>query len=153
MSFLQTFKTYKSRILVTIAILLCAGSAIGVKAYRSWRINAELAEVDQMKARAEQVIKTQIAKMTPDQLRVYLADRYKSLVQQANPSLNGIEVYYDEWPRDRSRFRLYAHHAYFSKYSFSAGPLGRHVEQWEQDHRPELNRGRRGHNWGQVGNE
>ena len=29
----------------------------------------------------EQVIKTQLAAMTPDQLRVYLATQYKSLIQ------------------------------------------------------------------------
>ena len=46
MPLLQTFKTYKTWILVTTAIFLGA-SAIGVKAYRSWRLSAEIAEMDQ----------------------------------------------------------------------------------------------------------
>jgi len=140
MPLLQIFKTKQTWLLITIAILVCASAPIGVRAYRTWRLKQEAARLAQAEAEYKKLEQSMLAQMTDDQLRKALATKYKSLIQEANPSLNGIQVYYDEWAPDKSRFKLYAHHPNFSKFSFSSGPLAKQVEQWESEHRAELRR-------------
>lgn len=148
---------HKKAILITTCVLLLIAIPFSVQAYRIWRakvelarLNAEIAQRAEFEAHARKLLKVMRDKMTPEQLRESLTREYKALVEQENPSLNDIEVAADpvpldvveDVPVDARRYRIYAQHPFFNKYSFSAGPFGRAVKRWEAEHREELKQAR-----------
>src|SRR5262249_1162915 len=94
-SALTGIRSHKKQTLIAAAIAICVAAPFAVSAYRNWRTNAEIARLTETNVIIEQVLAEQVAKMTPEQLRQFLATSYKSLMDKANPSLNDIAVSVD----------------------------------------------------------
>ena len=81
-----------------------------------------------------------LAPLTPEveETRAKLLAEYRELLSSLYPSYNGIQVEFQGNVYGNEYGFFFASHPLFSRYEFSAGPIGPTIYQWIQSHKADF---------------